>query len=139
MTRSGRIFSDPAIQLKAEAVAKAKGKKPMKQPDMQNANPDLEKDIEEIMKFIRKSDLSVIDQLAQTPAKISILSLLRDSEVHRNALMKLLSTDFVPQEISVGQFENVCASISASNGLGFTDFDLPPEGQNHNKVLHIFM
>src|ERR1051325_6129474 len=92
MTRNGRIFSDPAIQLKAEAVAKARGKQPMKQLDLQNANPDLGKDIEEIMKFICKSDFRVIDQLAQTPAKISILSLLRDSEVHRNALMKLLST-----------------------------------------------
>src|ERR1044072_9959970 len=53
--------------------------------------------------------------------------------------MKLLSTAFVPQEISVGKFENVCASISANNGLGFTDCDLPPEGQSHNKALHISM
>lgn len=28
-------------------------------------------------------------------------------------------------------------SITASNGLGFTDFDLPPEGRKHNKALHI--
>lgn len=31
------------------------------------------------------------------------------------------------------------ASISADNGLGFTDFDLPPEGCNHNKAMHISM
>ena len=30
-------------------------------------------------------------------------------------------------------------SISASNGLDFTDFDLPPEGRKHNKALHISM
>jgi hypothetical protein len=53
--------------------------------------------------------------------------------------MKLLKNAFVPQEITVGQFETVCASISAENGLGFTDFDLPPEGRNHNKALHISM
>src|ERR1044072_6425831 len=70
---------------------------------------------------------------------MSMLSLLVYSEAHRNALMKLLKNSFVPQEITVGQFETVCASISAGNGLGFTDFDLPPEGHNHNKALHISM
>src|ERR1051325_7205182 len=70
---------------------------------------------------------------------MSMLSLLIYSEAHRNALMKLFKNDFVPQEITVGQFETVCASISARNGLGFTDFDLPPEGRNHNKALHISM
>src|ERR1043165_9367560 len=104
----------------------------MKQPELQSVNHDLEKDVEEIMKFIRKSVFRVIDQLAQTPAKISILSLLRDLEAHKNSLMKLLSTAFVLQEISVCQFEDICANISASNGLGFIDFDLPPEGRNYN-------
>lgn len=31
------------------------------------------------------------------------------------------------------------ASISADIGLGFMDFDLPPEGRNHNKALQISM
>lgn len=31
------------------------------------------------------------------------------------------------------------ASTSTDNGLGFTDFDLPPEGRNHDKALHISM
>ena len=53
--------------------------------------------------------------------------------------MKLLGTSFVPQEISVNQFEGIMTSISASNGLGFTNFDLPPEGRKHNKALHISM
>src|ERR1044072_8530376 len=70
---------------------------------------------------------------------MSMLSLLIYSEAHRNALMKLLKNAFVPQEIIVGQFETVCASRSSGNGLGFTDFDLPPEGRNHNKALHISM
>lgn len=53
--------------------------------------------------------------------------------------MKLLSSTFVPQDITVNQLEGVMASISADNGLGFTDFDLLPEGRNHNKALHISM
>src|ERR1043165_7248972 len=89
------------------------------------------------MRYIRKSDYKIIDQLGQTPANISILALLRDSEPHRNALMNLLGTSFVRQEISIKQFEGIVNSFSASNGLGFTDSDLPPEGRNHNKALHI--
>ncbi|XP_058759078.1 uncharacterized protein LOC131632337 [Vicia villosa] len=42
-------------------------------------------------------------------------------------------------EISVNQLEAVANNISAGNGLGFTDRDLPPEGRNHNKALHISM
>ena len=70
---------------------------------------------------------------------MSILSLLIYSEPHINALMKLLKNAFVPHEITVNQFENVCVNIYAGNGLGFTDFDLPPEGPDHNKELHISM
>ncbi|XP_058783769.1 uncharacterized protein LOC131658498 [Vicia villosa] len=43
------------------------------------------------------------------------------------------------KEISVNQLEAVANNISAGNGLGFTDRDLPPEGRNHNKALHISM
>src|ERR1043165_1881374 len=91
------------------------------------------------MRLIRKSDYNIVEQLHHTPSKMSMLSLLIYPEAHMNALMKLLKNAFVPQEITVGQFETVCASISAGNGLGFTDFDLPPKGRNHNKALHISM
>ena len=39
----------------------------------------------------------------------------------------------------MNQFEGIVNSISASNGLGFTDFDLPTEGRKHNKAFHISM
>ena len=97
------------------------------------------KDAEEFLRIIKKSDYNVVDQLGKTPSKISILSLLLYSEHHRNALLKLLNSAFVPHEISVNQFETVVANITAGNGLGFTDFDLPPEGRNHNNALHISM
>ena len=84
------------------------------------------KDVTELMKYIKKSDYKIIEQLSQTPSKISILSLLRDSEPHQNPLMKLLGTSFIPQEISMNQLEGIVSSISTSNGLGFIDYDLPP-------------
>lgn len=109
---------------------------------MSNANPGApvsreEEEVEELMKIIKRSDYKIVEQLNQTPSKISILSLLLCSKSHRNALMKILGATFVPQEISVNQLEGVAAGITAGRSLGFTDEDLPLEGRNHNKALHI--
>ncbi|XP_050904196.1 uncharacterized protein LOC127118095 isoform X1 [Lathyrus oleraceus] len=142
-TRSGRLFApQPLRDNNAEALAKAKGKQvvveeepvPKKAPE-----GSFEKDVEEFMKIIKKSDYKIVDQLNQTPSKISILSLLLCSEAHRNALLKMLNLAYVPQEISVNQLGGVIANVSTRHGLGFTDLDLTPEGRNHNKALHITM
>ena len=53
--------------------------------------------------------------------------------------MKFLREAHVPQEISVNQFEGVVANIASSISLGFNDDELPPEGRNRNKALHIFI
>lgn len=142
MTRSGRVLSPRNVQEVVDALDKAKGKQAMTNNGVPIPNPVIEVSpstqyVEELLKIIRKSDYKIVDQLGQTPSKILIMSLLLCSEVHRNALMKLLNTAYVPHEISVNQFENVVANISAGNGLGFTDSDLPPEGKAHNKALHI--
>lgn len=142
MTRSGRVFRPGNVRDVAYALEKAKGKQiAVEDPVQKNAqntetSPSTD-EVEELLRIIRKSDYKVIDQLGQTPSKISILSLLLCSEAHRNSLMKLLNMAYVPQEITVNQFEHVVANISAGSGLGFTDSDLPPEGKNHNKALHI--
>lgn len=97
------------------------------------------REVEELLRIIRKSDYKVVDHFSHTPSKISILYLLLCSETHRNYLVKLLSSAFVPQDITINQLEGVVDSISTDNGLGFTDVDLPSEGRNHNKTLHISM
>ncbi|KAI5387225.1 hypothetical protein KIW84_073389 [Lathyrus oleraceus] len=142
-TRSGHLFApQPLRDNNAEALAKAKGKQAaVDEEPVQKEAPEglFEKDVEEFMKIIKKSDYKVVDQLNQTPSKISILSLLLCSEAHRNALLKMLNLAYVPQEISVNQLEGVIANVSTRHGLGFTDLDLTPEGRNHNKALHITM
>ncbi|KAI5408748.1 hypothetical protein KIW84_054545 [Lathyrus oleraceus] len=142
-TRSGRLFApQPLRDNNSEALAKAKGKQAVVDEEpAQKEVPEgsFEKDVEEFMKIIKKSDYKIVDQLNQTPSKISILSLLMCSEAHRNALLKMLNMAYVPQEISVNQLEGVIANVSTRHGLGFTDLDLTPEGRNHNKALHIIM
>ncbi|XP_050876807.1 uncharacterized protein LOC127080532 [Lathyrus oleraceus] len=147
ITRSGSVYSPQNVQDNDDALVKAKGKQVVGdnsgsiQVNTPNIVPGtcLSQEVEELLRLIRKSDYKVIYHLSQTPSKISILSLLLCSEAHRNALMKLLSSSFVPQNIIVNQLEGVMASISADSGLDFTDFDLPLEGRNHNKALHISM
>ena len=53
-----------------------------------------------------------------------MLSLLLGSEAHAKALITFLKTAHVPQETSVNQFKDCVASLTADNGLGFSDADL---------------
>ncbi|XP_058726220.1 uncharacterized protein LOC131597546 [Vicia villosa] len=144
ITRSGRVFSPQQVQDNVDALAKAKGKQVVIEDQ---SNPSIQKgtagdlvsskDVEELLRIIRRSDYKVVLQLGQTQSKISILQLLMCSDVHRDALFRILNDAYVPQKISVNQLEAVANIISAGNGLGFTDTDLPSEGRNHNKALHI--
>lgn len=142
MTRSGRVYTPQDVPRSADNLARAKGKQVQGEGPSSGTvdaprSDDVNREVEELLRIIKKSDYKVVDHLSQTPSKISILSLLLCSETHRNALMRLLSSAFVPQDISVNQLEGVVSSISADNGLGFTDNDLPPKGLRHNKALHI--
>ena len=58
------------------------------------------KEIEEILKIIKKSNYNVVEQVGQTPSKISMLSLLLCSEAHAKAMISFLKTAHVPQETS---------------------------------------
>ncbi|XP_050918988.1 uncharacterized protein LOC127136482 [Lathyrus oleraceus] len=91
----------------------------------------------EFLKMIRKSDYKIVDQLYQTPSKISILSLLLNSQSHREALLKVLAQAHVTQDITIGQFDGMVSNITACNTLSFSNEELPKEGQNHNRALHV--
>ncbi|XP_058726008.1 uncharacterized protein LOC131597321 [Vicia villosa] len=145
ITRSGRVFSPQPVQNNADALARSKGKQEVtddQDSPIQNGasnNAVSSKDLEELLRIIKKSDYEVVEQLGQTQSKISILQLLMCSEGHRDALLRILNGAYVPHEIFVNQLEAMANNILAGNGLGFTDCDLPLEGRNHNKAFHISM
>ena len=60
---------------------------------------------EEFLRIIKKSDYKVVDQLNQTPSKISMLSLLLNSEAHRNSMLKVLSAAHITKDITIEQFD----------------------------------
>ena len=79
----------------------------------------------------------MVEQLGQTPSKISMLSLLLCSEAHEKALIAFLKTAHVPQETSADNSKDCVASLTADNGMGFSDADLTPKGRKNNDALHV--
>ncbi|XP_050875985.1 uncharacterized protein LOC127079647 [Lathyrus oleraceus] len=143
MTRSGRVFAPRT----ADISAKTKGKEavvqiPIPNQEMQDMHLSpkaavTREEAEEFLRIIKKIDYKVVDQLNQTPSKISMLSLLLNSEAHRNSLLKVLSTAHITKDITIEQFHDVIAYVTTGNFLGFNDDELQIEGKNHNKALHI--
>ena len=85
-----------------------------------------------MLKLIKRSEYNVIDQLLQTSSKIFVLSLLLNSEPHREALQKVLDVAYVDHDVTIEQFDSIVANITACNNLSFCDSDLPEEGRDHN-------
>ncbi|KAI5425081.1 hypothetical protein KIW84_031036 [Lathyrus oleraceus] len=99
----------------------------------------LKEDGDEILRLIKRSEYNVVDQLLQTPSKIYVLSLLMNSEPHREALQRVLDVAYVDHDVTIEQFDSIVANITACNNLSFCDADLPEEGKHHNLALHISM
>ncbi|XP_050878831.1 uncharacterized protein LOC127082643 [Lathyrus oleraceus] len=143
MTRSGRVFAPRT----ADTSARAKGKEtvvqiPVPNQEMQDMHLSpkaavTREEAEEFLRIIKKSDYKVVDQLNQTPSKISMLSLLLNSEAHKNSLLKVLNATHITKDITIEQFDDVIAYVTTGNFLGINDDELPVEGKNHNKALHI--
>ncbi|XP_050897366.1 uncharacterized protein LOC127104210 [Lathyrus oleraceus] len=132
MTCNGRIYMHefnvtPQGPTKEPTVAA-----PTKEPEVVQSE-----DVVEFLKLIKRSDYKVVDQLHQTPSKISILSLLLNSQSHREALLRVLAQAHVTQSITVDQFDAVVENITTCNTLSFSGEELPEDGQNHNRALHI--
>ncbi|XP_058724226.1 uncharacterized protein LOC131595775 [Vicia villosa] len=131
VTRSGRVFNRTT-----ENVEKPSEEVPHRQ-DNHPTNAVQAKENDEILKLIQRSEYNIVDQLLHTPSRISVLSLLLSSEAHREALQKVLEQAFVEPSVTISQFNNIVANISAGTNLSFCDEDLPEEGVDHNLPLHI--
>ena len=70
----------------------------------------------------------MVDHLNKTPAQISILSLLQNSETYRNALMKVLSEAYVPANITTGEMANMVGHVLESHKITIHEDEVPPEG-----------
>ncbi|KAI5429344.1 hypothetical protein KIW84_034087 [Lathyrus oleraceus] len=156
LTRSGRVFSAPAKAVSSESVERPVGNAVnVQNPALDVAKPSssvqktpvssdgpsgiVDEESDEMLRLIRKSEYNIVDQLLHTPSKISILSLLLNSEPHRESLQKVLDLAYVDHDVTLEQFDSIVANITACNTLSFCDADLPEEGRDHNMALHISM
>jgi hypothetical protein len=136
--RSGRII--PAVVRKEASTPVEEPMKEQNQSKGKAAGPSsgiAYEDNDEILKLIKRSEYKVVDQLLQTPAKISIMSLLTSSDAHRETLMKILDQAYVDFDVTLSQFGSIVGNVTACNNLSFSDEDLPAEGKNHNLALLI--
>ncbi|KAK4736933.1 hypothetical protein R3W88_000630 [Solanum pinnatisectum] len=65
--------------------------------------PIVELEDQGIWKKVQAKEYSIVEQLSKTLSQISILSLLKSSETHRNALLKVLGEAYVPSSITHGE------------------------------------
>ncbi|GAU50475.1 hypothetical protein TSUD_409600 [Trifolium subterraneum] len=90
--RSGRILP---------GVVQGKTGSPVEKtqiPDSSGTGERVYEDSDEVLKMIKRSEYKIVDQLLQTPSKISMLSLLMNSDAHRDALMKVLDQAYVDHD-----------------------------------------
>jgi hypothetical protein len=107
MTRSGRIFAPERLRRETdEVVIETHKRKEVLSQDKEQEPGDQPtlKENDEFLKIIKRSEYKIVDQLNQTPSKISILSLLLNSEPHRRALLKVLNQAHVTQDVTVDHF-----------------------------------
>ncbi|RDX84728.1 hypothetical protein CR513_34179, partial [Mucuna pruriens] len=134
VTRSGRIYA-PKDTKKEDAperrnITIAKKARITEKEKEENV---------EFLKFISQSEYELMDQLKQTPANISLLSLLMNSENHRKVLIKVLNEAHVDKNISVEKLEGIVGHIIVNNYATFSDAEIPVEGRGHSRALNILV
>ncbi|XP_020221065.1 uncharacterized protein LOC109803801 [Cajanus cajan] len=144
MTRSGRIYTLEELKIKqAKEVEKSheKGKEVVDERVIKEQEEEKKEvsneEAYEFLKLIRQSEYTVIDQLNRISSRISLLSLMTNSEPHRRILLKILNEAHVVHDISEEKFEGIVGNITANNYLTFTDDEIPEERAGHNRALHI--
>ena len=101
------------------------------------SKPVTEKEACEFLKFIKHSEYNVIEQLNKTPARISLLSLFQNSEVHCNAFLKALGEAYVTPTISIDGIDQLVENIIIDACITLVDEEIPPKGRDSTKALHI--
>ena len=119
-------------------LKKKRGKEVVRSPEEQTKEISNE-EAYEFLKLVKQGEYTMMDQLNCTLAKISLLSLMLNSEPCRKVLLKILNEAHVIHEISEDKFKGIAGNVIASNYLTFTNEEIPVEGAQHNKALHISM
>ncbi|PKI60711.1 hypothetical protein CRG98_018896 [Punica granatum] len=122
VTRSGRVYETSAAKDKGKTPAVEVGA--ALESSLFPSKKATEEEAEAFMKIVKASEYKVVDQMAKSPAHISLLALLLGSEPHREALLRVLTTAQVPKGTPPDKIEETVGSIF-SNTISFSDDELP--------------
>ncbi|PKI58744.1 hypothetical protein CRG98_020864 [Punica granatum] len=131
------LYSDsksPTAKDKGKAPSVENGATPESSPF--SSKKLTEEEAETFMKIVKASEYKVVEQMAKSPAHISLLALLLGSEPHREALLRVLTAAQVPKGTPPDRIEETIGSIF-SDTISFSDDELPSEGWSHSRALHI--
>ncbi|PKI70617.1 hypothetical protein CRG98_008991 [Punica granatum] len=95
VTRSGLLYENPAAADKGKALA-AEVEAILRAPPTPPKKMT-EEEAESFMKIIKASEYKVVEQMAKSPAQVSLLALFLNSEPHREALLRVLTAPQVPK------------------------------------------
>ncbi|XP_040932126.1 uncharacterized protein [Gossypium hirsutum] len=133
-TRSGRRYDMGDVRVEP---TKPKNVEIKKKSEVPVNEPVGEEEAKKFLRFLKHSEYSVVEQLRKQPARISVLALLLSSEMHREALLKVLNETYVTYDISVKKLDRLINNINADNFIYFNDDEIPPGGIGSTKALHI--
>ncbi|PKI42443.1 hypothetical protein CRG98_037174 [Punica granatum] len=134
ITRSGRVYQGPEPADKGKAPTATFSVVP--KVALLSTKKVTEQEAEAFMKVIKANEFRVVEQMGKSPAHILLLALLLSSELHRDALLKVLTAAQVPKDTAPNRIEETVSSIF-SNQISFAEDELPSEGQGHLRALHI--
>ncbi|XP_027182027.1 uncharacterized protein LOC113780423 [Coffea eugenioides] len=127
VTRSGRIASSSTASAPIQVSNRESTTKPVV----------TENEAWDFLKRLKRSEYNVVEQLNKMPAQISILDLLFSSDLHRDALLEVLTKARIPKDISVDNFSHIVGNVLTAKQITFSDEELPAEGTGHNKALYV--
>ena len=100
MSRSGSCYApiNPETRERESSAANERIKiATLKRKDKEPINePVIEEEANEFLKFIKHSEYNIVEQLHKLPAKICLLALMMNSELHREAVLNVLKEAYVP-------------------------------------------
>ncbi|XP_027060688.1 uncharacterized protein [Coffea arabica] len=127
ITRSEKFVGNPEIDVQSRAKIKSLTPKSLVS----------EEEAVDFLKMLKRSEYKTVEQLDGMPAQISFLNLLLTSELHREALLKILNEAQVPKDIPVDKFSNIVGNVLVANHIAFSDDELTAEEIGHNRALYI--
>ncbi|XP_071926146.1 uncharacterized protein [Coffea arabica] len=129
VTRSGRIASPFGATVPIQTNS----------PELPAKPAITEKEALDFLKRLQRSEYNVVEKLSKSPAQISMLDLFFSSDMHRDALLEVLTKAQIPKDISVANFSYIVGNVLSTKQITFSDDELPAEGIGHNKALYIAM